>query len=165
MPVQSVVFRTFSYATEDEEKVRTALRNAAGMPEAKPTETMSEGHHGAPIIIMELVLKRRGDLLAWFRRLNDEGGLRLALDTADQRLDEAGFLHLRFEKQDAYRGRLAMAASEDVIDVRCKLVSHPASRAGRLAELRSFAALAMQPRAERGTPVASGADGQAANGS
>ena len=60
-PIAYIEIRVFSHATEDIEKVETAIRNT--LPETLATEivfskTNLNGHHGNPITIVEAKLDR-----------------------------------------------------------------------------------------------------------
>jgi RNA binding exosome subunit len=118
-------FRVHAHATEDEARVRQALDFATGGAEVE--ETVAEGHHGNPIRVLQASLGRPAEIRAFFARLPPQDIERLVAE-ADRRLDDDLFFHLRLDKQEAYRGRLALADHDDVIAVRGKVASFPARR-------------------------------------
>lgn len=59
--------------------------------------------------------------------MNDEDKKRL-YHLFDMRLDDSGILYLRFDKQEAFLGRLKLSESEDVIRVRIRFSAYPISK-------------------------------------
>ena len=105
--------RVFSHATEDPQKVETAIRNT--LPEALTedlvfTQTSLTGHHNNPIIIFEAKLDDKQNL----PKLLDKFASLLSsldkqqLETEWKRHLEKRNLYLRFDKQAAYMGKLKL---------------------------------------------------------
>ncbi len=140
MTVRSVSFRTFCHATEDPDRVTQALRTVLGDGVTPVKVTRSRGHFGEPFITLEAVHKGRRTIVAWFRHLAATGVLDEVLRGLDARLDDSGSVHLRLAKQEACLGRLVLASGLDVVDVRCRVESHPARRNLWLAAFRAFVA-------------------------
>lgn len=119
-------FRTFAHATEELDRVREALRFAAGgEPEVEVTE--AQGHHRNPIRILTCEHDQAGPIDAFWERLADEPGIvRTLRNDLDDRLDDDCNLYLRLSKQSAARERLGMATTDDVIRVKAKVAAYPA---------------------------------------
>ncbi len=136
-------FRTFVHATEDEGRVRAALDFVTGG--ADPEATPAEGHHGNPIVILGSRLEQGGPIDAFWRRMAEAEQVEPILDQSDQRLDEDLYLHLRLDKQEAFRGRLRVADHDDAIIVRAKVEAYPARREKALPALRDYLQGVMGP--------------------
>jgi RNA binding exosome subunit len=111
--------RVFAHATEDEEKVLTAVRSVL------PTElvdavvfrkTQLTGHHGNPITLFETRVKDKKAAQTVLERL--ASGLSV-LDKeelsreVEQHL-EKGNLYVRLDKQSAYLGKLRLSSVDPV---------------------------------------------------
>lgn len=124
-----VHFRAFAHATEDPEKVKQAIREAAGV-KAEIRETIVEGSHKNEIRILEAELKGRPAIDALFAKLAKDDptavpALRRQMDT---RLDDDQGFFFRLAKQSAFLGALKIANDDDAIQVRAKVASFPARR-------------------------------------
>jgi len=117
--------RAFCHATESLEKVRQALTFVAG--EGEIAEERAEGHHGNPITVLSIVADGREGAERLLGMLDAES-LREVSCTLESRVDEACGLHLRFDKQAAYMGRLELSSGGDVVDVRMRILAFPAKR-------------------------------------
>jgi len=128
-----VALRAFAHATEDPEKVRLALRVAAGDDARKLAldETQVEGSHGNPILILEAQQTSAPGAKRIFEALarDDPQGFARVRGELTRRLDEHLNFHLRLDKQEAYQGRVRLAQDEDAITLRGKLRSFEAKRA------------------------------------
>lgn len=130
------VLRVHCHATEEEERVRRALALLAG--EAEPARSLAEGHHGNPIVVLEvLALKKQADAV-WARlRASPQVARQLAAE-AERRTDEGGTFYARFDKQRAYLGELVLTPGDDAIHLRSKLAAHPARKGPAVRLLRAF---------------------------
>jgi RNA binding exosome subunit len=117
--------RVICHATESPEKVEQSLRNVVG--DAPVSRTVTEGHHGNSIQIMEVTIEREDEIEAVLRRLSRES-LEEISDTLPSRLDDSCNLFVRFDKQEALGGRLVISRGEDVIVLRIKILAFPARR-------------------------------------
>lgn len=128
-PFRSAVVSTFAHATEAEERVLDALRIL--LPEEiEVRRSRLKGHHGNPIVNLEARIKRKETRKLWQRilvKLRGGESEKIAR-TAPDRIDETCHLHLRFDKQLAYTGELALAEGGDVIHLRLKVAAYPAKR-------------------------------------
>lgn len=124
--IHRVSFRTFVAATEDEERVKEAL--CIFVPLDGISVTSATGHYGNPIKILDATLKKR-DGLAFFRILKEQlprvDLVRLRRELPE-RLDEKGELHLRLDKQAAFKGKICLTDSRDAIVVSALIESYPA---------------------------------------
>ncbi len=135
MDIANLSFRAFSLATEDPQRVESALKFASGAEEVK--RSTSSGYHGNPIIIMEARVTDSKGIRAVFRSLGREE-LQRFLDTLDRRLDEDSLFFFRLDKQEAFLGRIRPGEGDDIIAVRAKVKSYPQSRENALASMDKF---------------------------
>lgn len=118
-PIGYIDVRVFAHATEDPEKVLTAVRNL--LPEELGEEvvfkkTRLTGHHGNLIVFFEAkladkqvlpdVLRKIGSGLTSLDKEQLEAELRLHLEKRD--------LYLRFDKQFAFRGEVRFSRDDPV---------------------------------------------------
>jgi RNA binding exosome subunit len=123
--VHSVEISTIAHATDDLEKVQTALNHL--LPESLLgrqifTRRYMEGHHGNPIVIFEGKLTKSKDVMEFteyfLRQMSKTERLRVERDLG-LHSDEDGNLFIRLNKQRAYLGTIELA-DEDPIRVRLK---------------------------------------------
>jgi len=118
-PIEHIQIRVFAHATEDPEKVLTAVRNT--LPKelnANITfrKTSLTGHHGNPITLFETKLTDKQALptalekiandLSTLDKENLNSEIKLHLEKRD--------LYLRFNKQSAYMGELRFSSNDPV---------------------------------------------------
>ena len=118
-PVGYVDIRVFAHATEDPEKVLTAVRNT--LPEEANETTVFQkatltGHHGNPITLFQtkitdkqalpLVLKKIASGLNALDKETLNSELKLHLERRN--------LYLRFDKQSAYIGELNFSSNDPI---------------------------------------------------
>jgi RNA-binding protein len=118
-PIAYITIRVFSHATEDVEKVQTAVRNT--LPEALSTDmvfkqTSVTGHHGNPIVLLEAELTDKKTLPAALEKiaasLNSLDKEQLCGEMK-QHIEKRN-LYLRFDKQDAYLGKLKLGTNDPI---------------------------------------------------
>lgn len=124
------------HATEDEEKVRMAFSFITGVE--KPRETRGEGYHGNPIMIYTATLEGSAKIAEFWRRVGESGQLERILENLEERVDDECNLHVRFSKQEAFEGRIVVAAHGDVISLKAKIAAYPAKREKALEISRSY---------------------------
>jgi RNA binding exosome subunit len=117
--------RTFCHATEDLARVELAMRSVVGETVIRSSST--EGHFGNPIVVLESTVEDEDCILDLLRQVTEADRLRMS-STLMERIDEACQLFLRFDKQEAYSGRLKLASGDDVVAVRIKVRAFPAKR-------------------------------------
>jgi RNA binding exosome subunit len=118
-PIGYIDVRVFAHATEDPEKVLTAVRNL--LPEelsesAIFQKTSLTGHHGNPIILFNTKITDKRALPAALKKIGD------GLTTLDKEELEAKMklhlekrnLYLRFDKQSAYQNEVRFSQNDPV---------------------------------------------------
>jgi RNA binding exosome subunit len=135
----SLKFRTYVHATESHEKVERALRTACGDDVDIATEKTS-GFHGNPIEILETEISGKKNIDSVFSNIMILLPELFCDDTheLEKRLDDDCVVHMRFDKQAAYSGRLMLVSHEDVIAMQAKVRSYPASRAVAKKNLQQY---------------------------
>jgi RNA binding exosome subunit len=118
-PIEHIQIRVFAHATEDPEKVLTAVRNT--LPEelnanASFQKTSLTGHHGNPITLFETKLTDKEALptalekiandLSTLDKENLNSEINLHLEKRD--------LYLRFNKQSAFMGELRFSSNDPI---------------------------------------------------
>ncbi len=126
--IYHITFRAIAQATEDIDRVKAALSLFIFDSEIEIVTT--EGHYGNPITILQAQLKGRDcdrfiDLIksklsgAELEKLKKELG---------NRIDDDCYLHIRFDKQAAYKGTVQLAATADTVAAEIKIKAYPAKR-------------------------------------
>jgi RNA-binding protein len=118
-PIAYITITTFSYATEDPEKVQTAIRNT--LPEALTenlafTQNALTGHHGNSITIYEAKLTDKQTLPTTLEKIA-QALTPLDKETLNKEMTqhiEKRNLYLRFNKQNAYQGTLKLATNDPI---------------------------------------------------
>ena len=113
LPIDYIDLRVFAHATEDLEKVLTAIHNILP-PELSGTINFEKsnlnGHHGNLITLIETRIEERDSAQAVFEKL--ARGLRSfdkgELNSEIQQHLEKGSLYLRLDKQSAYFGEFRL---------------------------------------------------------
>ncbi len=111
--------RVSSHATEDIEKVETAVRNLLTQEPSEETaftKTACTGHHGNPIVLLEATLSNRQMLP---KALEKMGASLSSLDKdqlASEFKDhlEKRSLFLRFDKQSAFLGNSKFSSTDPI---------------------------------------------------
>lgn len=139
-PFSSAILSTFIHATEDESKVLKALKTF--LPEdVKIQQRKSKGHYGNPIIVLDATLERRKLLRQLWNEITtrmDTDDLERINQIVPERLDDERCLYLRFDKQQAYAGKLVLTDSGDVIHIKLKVAAYPAKREVAVRLVREF---------------------------
>ena len=118
-PIGYINVRAFAHATEDPEKVLTAIRNT--LPKelgenAVFQKTSLTGHHKNPIILFETKLTDKQHLPAALEKIA-AGLSSLDKETLDSEIKlhlEKRNLYLRFNKQSAYQGELRFSSNDPI---------------------------------------------------
>jgi len=123
MAVLALQARTYIHATENRDKVVKAILEV--LPEnirgrARLESDVYEGYYGNPIEVLTLNLNDPSEALEALRhivgRLGEVDRMRL-LETLEERVDKQGGLYIRLDKQNAFKGILALGEGDDVIRV------------------------------------------------
>ncbi|VVB87781.1 RNA-binding protein [uncultured archaeon] len=126
--IHHITLRTIAQATEDIDRVKAALSLFLFDGEIEAVTT--EGHYGNPITLFQAQIKgkdcdRFRELLK--SRLSEPELERLKSELGE-RIDDECYLHIRFDKQAAYKGVVQLAATTDTIAAGIKLKVYPARR-------------------------------------
>ena len=142
--IHYITLRAIAHATEDVSRVKVALDfflSGAGVRGDSKLfeEIQAEGHHGNPITILSVQLKRKADCLGFAHfvreRFSEEDVERLR-EEMPERLDNDQVFHLRFDKQAAYLQQVKLTDSSDAVIAKVKIESNPKNRekAGAIVE-------------------------------
>lgn len=129
-PFRSAVISTIAHATEDEQRVLRAIRTLLPK-EVEVRLSKLKGHHGNPIVSFETRVGRGRFLREFWLNLVEKlraGELEKLEKIASERIDEDCYLYLRFDKQLAHAGELALTESGDAIHLKLKVAAYPARR-------------------------------------
>ena len=118
-PIGYINVRAFAHATEDPEKVLTAIRNT--LPKelgenAAFKKTSLTGHHKNPIILFETKLTDKQALPTALQKIG-AGLTALDKETLDSDIKlhlEKRNLYLRFDKQSAYQSELRFSQNDPI---------------------------------------------------
>ena len=118
-PIGYIDVRVFSHATEDPEKVLTAVRNILPIELSENAvfqKTSLTGHHGNPIILFETKLADKQTLLAVLNKIGAElPSLDKETLASNMKLHlEKRNLYLRFDKQSAYQSGLRFSQNDPI---------------------------------------------------
>lgn len=119
VPVTHIDVRVFAHATEDEEKVLTALRNTLPQQTSESMvfkRTSLTGHHGNPIILFEAKIKDKNHIRAFFENLASKLGnldKEILSGEIEQHIDK-GCLYIRLDKQSAYLNEIRLSTMDPI---------------------------------------------------
>jgi RNA binding exosome subunit len=124
VPLHYVDLRAFCYATEDDQRVETALRTF--LPEdVELDRSASEGHHGDRILVLSARVERADEMRHVLDRLGELTDLEAVVAELDDRVDDNCAFYLTLDKQAASHGEVRRG---DGITVRSKVEAYPAKR-------------------------------------
>ena len=127
--VLSVEVSTLAHATEDEDKVERAVRNLLpeGLGEGRLKRQRLSGYHKDPLTLITTKIKKRKGATQALRLtialLSPLDRERL-LEELEDRVDQAGNLYIRLDKQKALKGRGALVAVDSIRMKFCIRVPH-----------------------------------------
>lgn len=118
-PIGYIEVRVFAHATEDPEKVLTAIRNLLPVEVGEGVvfrKTQLSGHHGNPIVLFEVKLTDKHLLPAVLQKIG--AGL-TRFDKEQLGCDikmhlEKRNLFLRFDKQSAFQGKARFSQNDPI---------------------------------------------------
>lgn len=117
-PVRAVEVSVFAHATEDEDRVREALRNIIPKDIAVNFDSTDvTGYYGDPIKLIETDFnkwKTCTDILKHiFRNLSSLDQEKI-LREVPRRVDESGNLYMRLDKQEAYKKKVKLSDRDPI---------------------------------------------------
>jgi len=118
-PIAHIDLRVFAHATEDPNKVQTAVCNLLPVELSKTLvfeKTSCTGHHGNPITLFTSKLTDKKLLPTAIEKIGKDLG---SLDKEELNRDiklhlEKGNLYLRFDKQSAFLGVLKLSLNDPI---------------------------------------------------
>jgi len=118
-PIAHINLRVFAHATEDPNKVQTAVCNLIPVELSETLvfeKTSCTGHHGNPIILFTSKLTDKKLLPTAIEKIGKDLG---SLDKEELNRDiklhlEKGNLYLRFDKQSAFLGVLKFSLNDPI---------------------------------------------------
>jgi hypothetical protein len=145
VPFHYVDLRAFSYETEDEARVESALRTF--LPEEFEVERAeSRGHHGDRIVVRSARVERADGVRHILAQVAAAPDYDRIFEELDDRITDNCELFLRFDKQAAFRGEVRLGEG---ITYRAKVEAYPAKREAALENARE-ALEAVRGEAEEG---------------
>jgi hypothetical protein len=119
LPISEVDVSCFAHATEDENKVLTALKHIFPQEYVDSiifTKTTAKGHHGNPIVVFETKIKDKIIVKAVVETL--ASGLspldkETLLNAVDRHVEKGSF-YLRLDKQAAFEGEFTLALADPI---------------------------------------------------
>ncbi len=126
--LHNITLRAIAQATEGEDRVKSALSLFLFDGEIETIKT--EGHYGNPITILQAQIKERNcsRFIELLKSKLAEHDLKRLKNESCERVDEDCVLHIRFDKQAAYKGIVQLATTADTIVAEIKLKAYPAKR-------------------------------------
>lgn len=126
--ISSLSLSAISHATEDPEKVKTAILNLAPKQvrsSIKVNLSSAKGHHGNPITLFSADIddpESTKKIINHVVRSLSEAELSHIRDQFSFYYDGHSSIFLRFDKQSAYLGSLRLSTSDDVVKLRINLL-------------------------------------------
>ena len=146
--IHHISFRVIVHSTEEKSKVIDALGlfliNSCGEKASHSLADVvntieAEGHYGNPITILSAQLTRKRDTMAFAEFVHSNmtsEDIEILRNEMPDRPDDDQVFHLRFDKQEAYMGRVKLISSSDAITAKVKIETYPKDRevAGKIVE-------------------------------
>ena len=126
--IHNISYRAFVYGTENEEKVKNAIKTL--FPNSLIQSEITEGHYKTPVLILHDKIDKKRDIKNFIKILNNIGSYdkKRILKDLDKKMDDKGNFFLRFDKQKAYQGELEVVEHGDSIHVKIKMAAYPAKK-------------------------------------
>lgn len=126
--IHNISYRVFVYGTENEEKVKGAVKTL--FPNSHPQTDTTEGYFKNPVLILHDKISKNREIKNFIMILKeiDAASKRRLLSGLENKMDERGNLFLRFDKQRAYLGDLKIIEHGDAIHVKINIAAYPAKK-------------------------------------
>jgi len=126
--IHNISYRVFVYGTENEEKVREAIKTL--FPSSLPQKDLTKGYYKNPVLILYDKIDKKRDMNTFIQNLNQMkvNEKKKILDELENRIDDKGNLFLRFNKQEACLGNLVVVEHGDAIHLKIKMAAYPAKK-------------------------------------
>lgn len=124
VPFHYIDLRAFCYATEDDQRVETALGSL--LPDGADVErTKSEGHLGDRILILSSRVENADGMRHVLDKLRELDDIEQVRSELDQRVDDNCSFFISLDKQSAYRDEIELGPG---ITLRAKVEAYPAKK-------------------------------------
>lgn len=126
--IHNISYRTFVYGTENEEKVKKAVKTL--FPNSSPQQEYIEGYYQNPVLILHDKIEKKREIKDFIVKMENlpSSCRNKILDDLDRKMDDKGNLFLRFNKQKAYLDELEVVEHGDSIHVKIKIAAYPARK-------------------------------------
>ncbi|MGV8143881.1 MAG: RNA-binding protein [Methanothermobacter sp.] len=126
--IHNISYRTFVYGTENEEKVKKAVKTL--FPNSSPQQEYIEGYYQNPVLILHDKIEKKREIKDFIVKMEHlpVSYRNKILDDLDRKMDDKGNLFLRFDKQKAYLDELEVVEHGDSIHVKIKIAAYPARK-------------------------------------
>ncbi len=126
--IHNISYRVFVYGTENEEKVKEAVKTL--FPNSHPQTDTTEGYFKNPVLILHDKISKNREIKNFIQILKeiDAASKKRLLSVLENKMDERGNLFLRFDKQRAYLGDLKIIEHGDAIHVKINIAAYPAKK-------------------------------------
>jgi RNA binding exosome subunit len=126
--IHNISYRVFVYGTENEEKVKAAVKTL--FPNSHPQTDTTEGYFKNPVLILHDKISKNREIKNFIHILKeiDAASKKRLLSVLENKMDERGNLFLRFDKQRAYLGDLKIIEHGDAIHVKINIAAYPAKK-------------------------------------
>ena len=126
--IHNISYRVFVYGTENEEKVREAVKTL--FLNSHPQTEIIEGYFKNPVLILHDKIEKKRQNKDFIKILEnlDLSSKKRILNELYKKMDDKGNLFLRFDKQRAYKGDLKIVEHGDAVHVKIKIAAYPAKK-------------------------------------
>ena len=127
--IRDLYFEVFSYPTEDDSKVFQAIYNVLGSKIDLSADRV-ESYYGPSILKYYYKTAKQTEVKKIMKHILDklpEKEKKEIVKDMDNRIDEQGNLYVRFDKQQAFLGKIDIADHGDVVKMRIGFASYPFS--------------------------------------
>lgn len=126
--IHNISYRVFVYGTENEEKVKEAVKTL--FPNSHPETDTTEGYFKNPVLILHDKITKNREIKEFVNVLKqiDDASKKQLFDELENKMDARGNLFLRFDKQKAYLGDLKIIEHGDALHVKINVAAYPAKK-------------------------------------
>lgn len=125
--IHNISYRTFVYGTENEDKVKEAVKTL--FPNSSPQREEIEGYYKNPVLILHDKIVKKREINDFIQTLKESSSnTHKILNNLHRKMDDKGNLFLRFDKQKAYLDELEIVEHGDSIHVKIKIAAYPARK-------------------------------------
>lgn len=126
--IHNISYRVFVYGTENEEKVKEAVKTL--FPNSHPETDTTEGYFKNPVLILHDKITKNREIKEFVNVLKqiDDTSKKQLFNELENKMDARGNLFLRFDKQKAYLGDLKIIEHGDALHVKINVAAYPAKK-------------------------------------